>query len=198
MVDHRILLSKLHHYGVRGNINDWFSSYLLGRQQTTQISANNTSLKGSNFVRSPSGVGTGTSAFLIYINDISNSADQLKLYLFAVDTRVLYADRNLKSLETIVNAELSDWLTANKLSLNIKKSNLVIFRPRQKKLNHEVNLKVLDYQANTSISLELKNYAKYLGVLIKLSSLLLSQCQINAKKKKLMEISYCPLSFKNK
>ena len=38
---------------------------------------------------------------------ISNSADQLKFYLFADDT-MLYADRNLKSLETIVNAEFSN------------------------------------------------------------------------------------------
>ena len=108
--------------------------------------------------------------FLIYINDVSNSADQLKFYLFADDTtHNLYADRNLKLLETTVNAELSnvyDRLTANQLSLNIKKSNFVIFRPRQKKLKYEVNLKVFDYQTNTYISLERKNYVKYLGVLI--------------------------------
>ena len=36
-VDHNILLHKLDHYGFRGVINKWFSSYLLGRTQTTQI-----------------------------------------------------------------------------------------------------------------------------------------------------------------
>ena len=70
-------------------------------------------------------------------------------------TLMLYADKNLKSLETIVNFELSnvyDWLTANKLSLNIKKSNFVIFQRRvtkELKLNYEVNLKVVDYHTNT-------------------------------------------------
>ena len=49
--------------------------------------------------------------FYIYINDISNSADQLKFYLFADDTHMLYADRNLKSLETMVNAELLTSMT---------------------------------------------------------------------------------------
>ena len=37
VVDLSILLSKLCHYGVRGPANDWFSSYVNGRVQTTQI-----------------------------------------------------------------------------------------------------------------------------------------------------------------
>ena len=36
-VNHSILLQKLQHYGIHGIINDWFSSYLLNRSQTTQI-----------------------------------------------------------------------------------------------------------------------------------------------------------------
>ena len=36
-VDHSILLSKLYHYGIRGLVIEWFSSYLNGRVQTTQI-----------------------------------------------------------------------------------------------------------------------------------------------------------------
>ena len=40
-VNHSILLRKLNHYGVRGIINDWFASNLVGRQQTTQIGPKN-------------------------------------------------------------------------------------------------------------------------------------------------------------
>ena len=36
-VDHSILLSKFNFYGFRGIINNWFSSYLRNRLQTTQI-----------------------------------------------------------------------------------------------------------------------------------------------------------------
>ena len=168
-VDHKILLSKLHHYGVRGIINRWFSSYLPGRQQITQIGATNTSKKETILSGVPQGSVLGLLLFLIYINGTPNSADQLKFYLFSDDTHMLYADRNLKLLQNTVNAELSDvydWLVANKLSLNIKKINFVIFGPSQKKLNYEVNLKVFDYQTNTYISLQRKNYARYLGVLI--------------------------------
>ena len=39
-VNNSILLQKLHHYGVRGIINDWFSSYLFGRIQTVQMGLN--------------------------------------------------------------------------------------------------------------------------------------------------------------
>ena len=56
--------------------------------------------------------------------------------------------KNLKSLETTVNKELEkvhEWLTANKLNLNIKKSNFVIFHPYQKKVIHKLNINVLDH-----------------------------------------------------
>ena len=36
-VDHLILLGKLYHCGIRGPVNEWFSSYLNDRVQTTQI-----------------------------------------------------------------------------------------------------------------------------------------------------------------
>ena len=51
-----------------------------------------------------------------------------QLYSFVDDTNLFYAAKNLKSLESTVNAEIFrvyNWLIANKLSLNIKKSNPV-------------------------------------------------------------------------
>ena len=38
-VDHSILLNKLNHSGVRGIVNDWFSSYLFKRTQTNEINS---------------------------------------------------------------------------------------------------------------------------------------------------------------
>ena len=32
-VDHKILLTKLEYYGIRGVVNDWFASYLSNRRQ---------------------------------------------------------------------------------------------------------------------------------------------------------------------
>ena len=95
----------------------------------------------------PQGSVLGPLLFLIYINDIHNSSAKLSFYLFADDTSLFYADTNLKSLEKTVNSELlkvSDWLNANKLTLNAKKSNHVIVRPYQRKLNYSVNIKMID------------------------------------------------------
>ena len=81
----------------------------------------------------PQGSVLGPLLFLLYVNDIANSSKHLSFYLFADDTSIIYANKNLHNLEQIVNSELSnvsDWLIANKLTLNFKKSNYVLVRPR--------------------------------------------------------------------
>ena len=111
----------------------------------------------------------GPFLFLLYINDIYLSSDKLKFYLFADDTNILYADKNLKAIEQTVNVELNnvhDWLTTNRLTLNTKKSNFLIFRPRQKKMHFSPQISILDCETNQRVSLEQKSYIKYLGVLI--------------------------------
>ena len=161
-------MSELCHYGVRGPVNDWFSSYLNGRVQTTQI---------DNHIASQRNVQTGVPQgsvlspllFLIYINDIYNSPETLGVYLFDNDTNLLYANKDLKSLETVINIELQKgcyWSNANKLTINAKKSNFVIFRPSQKKLSYHINLRIYDNTSNGHTSLECKDYVKFLGVLI--------------------------------
>ena len=106
---------------------------------------------------------------LIYVNDIYMASDKLTFYLFADDTNLLYADKNLKSLETIINCELFKvvgWLIANKLSLNIKKTNYIIFHPYQKRINFNIRIKAYDSRTKTFFDLERKDHVKYLGVII--------------------------------
>ena len=89
--------------------------------------------------------------------------------MFADDTNAVYADKNLKSLEFTVNQELCklfDWLTANKLTLNIKKTNFVIFRPAQRKLNYHPKIMIFDNNQNKNVALECKESVRYLGVII--------------------------------
>ena len=158
---------KLEHYGIRGIANSWICSYLKNRRQTVQVGPYISKTEVSS-CSVPQGSVLGPLLFLLYINDISYSSNQLNFFLFADDTNLLYADKNLRSLEVTVNKELAsvcNWLMANKLSLNTKKSNFVIFRPYQKRMNFHVTIKLFD-DKNSSILLERKDYVKYLGVLI--------------------------------
>ena len=111
----------------------------------------------------------GPVLFLIYVNDIQECSEKLKFFLFADDTNILYADKNLRSLELTVNQELCklyDWLTPNKLTLNVKKTNFVIFSPAQRRLTHLPKIKIFDNEQNTNVALECKEFVKYLGILI--------------------------------
>ena len=82
--------------------------------------------------------------------------------LFADDTNLLYADKDLKSLESVINIELQkvcDWLNANKLTINAKKSNFVIFRPSQKKLSYQINIRIYNNASNSDTFLDCKVYS---------------------------------------
>ena len=131
--DDDILLDKLNRYGFRGIINDRFSSYLKNRTQTMQVAHHII----YHWMWCSSKNNSWTIAFLLYVNNIHRCSQKFRFYLFADDTNILYADKNLKDLEKIVSNELQNlykWLTANKLILHINKSNFVIFHPYQKRL----------------------------------------------------------------
>ena len=136
-VNHDILINKLDHYGIRGIAKDWFVSYLSNRKQFTSIgNTNSEELPISCGV--PQSSGLGPLLFLIYVNDFSNCVKYLDLHLFADDSNLFFCNKSLASLESIINNELlhvQTWLNTNKLSLNIAKSNFVLFHPTQKKVN---------------------------------------------------------------
>ena len=86
----------------------------------------------------------------------------LKFFLFVDDTSILLVGKNTLELESIYNKELSvvaEWLNANKLTLNVKKSNLILFR-NKKKPTENLKIKIKGEQ------IEEKDFTKYLGILI--------------------------------
>ena len=129
-VDHKILINKLEYYGIRGLPLKLMKSYLNNRQQCVKIG--NTQ---SDFLTIKCGVPQGSVLgpllFLLYINDIQKSSRILKFILFADDTSVLHSLKNTLLLEQEINEgleEVTQWLNANKLSLNLDKTNLYFYQ----------------------------------------------------------------------
>ena len=161
-VNHNILLTKLEHYGVRGVLLKWFESYLSNRSQ--YVFCNGVKSDILNITCGvPQGSVLGPLLFLLYINDLPNISSKLNFFLFADDTNIYYESDDLKELEKTVNQELkllSQWLNVNRLALNVKKTNFVIFRSNRKHVNHNVVL-ILNRKA-----LSQKDHVKYLGILM--------------------------------
>ena len=73
---------------------------------------------------------------LYYINDFCNASDIFETILFADDTNLFFSHKDANALFHTANCEMNkiaNWVKSNKLSLNIKKSNYVLFKPRQRR-----------------------------------------------------------------
>ena len=82
---------------------------------------------------------------LLYINDFNKASSVLDLHLFANDSNLFFSHKNLQTLESIVNNELSnihEWICANRLSLNTDKTNYVLFHTVQKHITDCFSLKL--------------------------------------------------------
>ena len=72
-------------------------------------------------------------------------------------------EKNIQELESTVNAELArvqEWLTLNQLTLNIRKSNFIIFKSHKKQLIRQMNLRL------SGNELQRVEESKFLGIII--------------------------------
>ena len=149
-VNHKILIEKLSHYGIRGTPLLWFSDYLSNRKQFIKFNDALSDYKTVN-CGVPQGSILGPLLIFIYVNDISNCCSLLKLILFADDTSLFFSGKDLNELIRIVNQELSvivTWFKSNKLSLNLKKPNVLFFVPKTRNIIKLLILKLMTNKLN--------------------------------------------------
>ena len=132
-VDHRILLRKLEIYGIKGQALCLLNSYPSNRSQKCHI---NGFLSSEKAIRCgvPQGSILGPLFFLLYINDLPQCLSKTKPRLFADDTNLTASGVSVTDLEDAVNSELENlrkWLIANKLSLNVAKTEFMLIGSKQ-------------------------------------------------------------------
>ena len=164
-LNHSTLLDKLQHYGIRGTAYNWFSSYLSNRTQFTFYNCHQSATSNIS-TGVPQGSILGPLLFIIYVNDITNATTDTNFILFADDTNIIfnYGKQMTKTKNQNINKkleELSNWFSANKLSINTSKTKYMIFHtPRN------IN-SVADYNFYLNGSkIECTNQIKFLGVIL--------------------------------
>ena len=150
-VDHDILLKKCYAYGLREKT---FSTFLANRSQYVKIK-NQTSFKKAISIGVPQGSVLGPLLFLLYINDLPAVCQHSKVTMFADDTNVYATAHDLnilnKDMTNVVN-----WMSANKLTVNFEKKNIVVFNKNEKQNSNKLTI--------GQKTIESKDTAKYLGI----------------------------------
>jgi hypothetical protein len=161
-IDHDIMLLKLENYGVERNCLTWFKSYLTDRTKKCLV---NGQLSNSVPITCgvPQGRNLGPLFFLVHINNLPNCLNHTTPRMFGDDTSLSYASNSVEELENIMDSDLKNlnsWLTTNRLSLNIVKTEFMIIGSRQK-------LRVIDGEMNIKINynkIKRVDFVKSLGL----------------------------------
>ena len=80
----------------------------------------------------------------IYINDLHVAIKHCKVHHSADDTNLLIINKSLTRLNKLLNIDLknlTNGLNANKISLNVLKTELIIFKPKMKPLDFNMKIK---------------------------------------------------------
>ena len=160
-INHKVLLRKLEHIGIRGKMLSWCASYLENREQST-IANNIKSCPLGVTCGVPQGSVLGPMFFLMYINDMVDYVNGVNVNLYADDT-VLYIEgkdiSDCKGLLQNALTKFTDWCEANALHINKGKTKVMVFGTsrRIKRLGK------VDLELGGTVLSQVPSY-KYLGI----------------------------------
>ena len=157
---HDILLKKLEHMGFRGPIHQWIKSFLLNRKQFVSVGDRSSEILDTK-MGVPQGSTLGPLFFILYINDMSNTIENLSIVHFADDSTLHTPLHRNMNIAPQINTKLSlvnNWLLANKLHLNMGKTKYMILNIKDKP--PDLNLVI----GNSHIGRT--NVQKFLGIYI--------------------------------
>ena len=136
-VPHKLLLSKLQYFGIRGNLLNWISAFLIGRQQRVVLDG-----CPSNWLPVTSGVPQGSVLgpllFILYINDIGDNIKST-IRLFADDLIMYRAILNRDDINVFQSDldTLYNWSTKWEMNFNLNKCNLIKISKKQIQYKHK-------------------------------------------------------------
>ena len=163
-IDHEILLSKMDRLGMRGNVLNWFRSYLSDRKQFVVVNEPESAIKILN-KGVPQGSIVGPVIFIIYMNDLSEFCIQSKPTFFADDTTLLVTSPNKDLLNKIMAKELkvvNNWLATNKLCLNVGKTKCVSFKVKSPQNLFLDEMKIQECKTMKYLGVHIDNELKFL------------------------------------
>jgi hypothetical protein len=135
-VNHKLLLDKLHYYGITGKAKTLLESYLRGKYQRVQItneSSNISTLSNWTTINQgvPQGSILGLLLFLIYINDLPKAVETTAIpIIFADDTSLYIKSLNNSQLQIGLNTaicKINNWFQDSLITLNLNKTYFIQF-----------------------------------------------------------------------
>ena len=143
---YNILLRKLKHNRVCDLALNRMKSYLENRKQFVQFEECISEMKAIHKGVQQGSI-LGLLLFLIYINDIPNSSNLFNFLMYADVTTLYCCPEDIDSVnkEQVLNNDLKSvhlWLSANKLTLKVNKSNYMLFSKHKNTQLPKLNLQI--------------------------------------------------------